>query len=120
MNAAVEVPTASMGFEPRSTSSMYTPGDRYDVAIELLLYRSVVGDRTREAASRGRLPLLPLRDDHMTNDLTLHTSKESPLRCSHDLRWLRLQPQLLGAHPTWGCSELIEDLAVTLPHALAP
>src|SRR4051812_8178961 len=37
MNAAVEVPTASMGFEPRSTSSMYTPGDRYDVAI----YRSL-------------------------------------------------------------------------------
>src|SRR3954469_11412877 len=37
MKAAVEVPTASMGFEPRSTSSMYTPGDRYDVAIELLL-----------------------------------------------------------------------------------
>src|SRR5262249_48142461 len=33
MNAAVEVPTASMGFVPRSTSSMYTPGDRYDVAI---------------------------------------------------------------------------------------
>src|ERR1041384_183059 len=28
MNAAVEGPTASMGFEPRSTSSMYTPGDR--------------------------------------------------------------------------------------------
>src|SRR6266852_8188208 len=95
MNAAVEVPTASMGFEPRSTSSIYTPGDRYDVAIELLLYRSVVGDRTREAASRGRLRLLPLLDDHMTNDLRLHISKESPLRRSHDLRWLRLQPQLL-------------------------
>src|SRR5205823_7710509 len=28
MNAAVDVPTASMGFEPRSTSSIYTPGDR--------------------------------------------------------------------------------------------
>src|SRR5712691_11658587 len=37
MNAQVEVPTASIGFEPRSTSSMYTPGDRYDVAMDCSL-----------------------------------------------------------------------------------
>src|SRR5438270_13221904 len=50
MNAAVEVPTASMGFEPRSTSSMYTPGDRYDVAMN---YSST--GRWWETA-QGRLP----------------------------------------------------------------
>src|SRR5262249_22323614 len=32
-NPTVFVPTASMGFAPRSTSSTYTPGDRELVAI---------------------------------------------------------------------------------------
>src|SRR5262249_48142462 len=38
----------------------------------LQLLRSVGGDRTREAASRGRLRLFPLRDDHRSNELPLH------------------------------------------------
>src|SRR5438128_5685656 len=71
MNAAVEVPTASMGFEPRSTSSMYTPGDRYDVAI----YRSLPFGGWRPHKGGGlawEIALFPLRDDHWSNELPLH------------------------------------------------
>src|SRR5947209_8036072 len=45
-------------------------------------------------------------------------SKELPLRRSHDLRWLRLHPQLLGAHAAWGWTKLIEHVDVALAHAL--
>src|SRR5205823_8014819 len=43
--------------------------------------------------------------------------KELPLRRSHDLRWLRLHPQLLGADAAQGWTKLIEHVDVALAHA---
>src|SRR5712671_5781144 len=70
MNAAVEVPTASMGFEPRSTSSIYTPGDRYDVAMDYSL--PFGGWRPHKGGGLAwEIALVPLLDDHRSNELPL-------------------------------------------------
>src|SRR2546425_1620517 len=117
MNAAVEVPTASMGFDPRSTSSMYTPGDKYDVAIDCSL--PFGGWRPHKGGGLAwESALFPLRDDHRF-ERTSPQARELLARRRHDLRWLRLHPQLPGAHAARGWPQLIEHVDVPLAHALA-
>src|SRR3981189_2095413 len=80
-------------------------------------YRSVVGDRTREAASRGRLRCFLFV---MTTGRTNFPSIQGSLaRRRHDLRRLRLHPQLPGADAARGWPELIEHVDVALADALA-
>src|SRR5258705_9169225 len=80
-------------------------------------YRSVVGDRTREAASRGRLRWFLFS---MTTGRTNFPSSQGSLaRRRHDLRRLRLHPQFPGADAARGWSELIEHVDVALADALA-
>src|SRR6266478_4449693 len=82
-------------------------------------YRSVVGDRTREAASRGRLRWFLFS---MTTGRTNFPSSQgvtSLARRRHDLRRLRLHPQLPGADAARGWPELIEHVDVALADALA-
>src|SRR5438132_9601864 len=49
---------------------------------------------------------------------TAFDARELPLGWSHDLRWLRLHPQLLGAHAARGRTKLVEHVDVALAHAL--
>src|SRR5882672_4669480 len=80
-------------------------------------YRSVVGDRTREAASRGRLRWFLFS---MTTGRTNFPSVQGSLaRRRHDLRWPRLHPQLPGADAARGWPQLIEHVDVALADALA-
>src|SRR5437763_14025877 len=51
-------------------------------------------------------------------DVHCAETKESFPGRSHDLRWLRLDPQLLGAHAARGRTKLIEHVDVALAHAL--
>src|SRR6266404_3833434 len=80
-------------------------------------YRSVVGGRTREAVSRGRLRWFLFS---MTTGRTNFPSSQGSLaRRRHDLRRLRLHPQFPGADAARGWSELIEHVDVALADALA-
>src|SRR5882672_521057 len=80
-------------------------------------YRSVVGDRTREAASRGRLRWFLFS---MTTGRTNFPSVQGSLaRRRHDLRWPRLHPQLPGADAPRGWPQLIEHVDVALADPLA-
>src|SRR5437879_13245433 len=49
----------------------------------------------------------------------LHSVQGLLPRRTHDLRWVRLHPQLLGAHAAQGWTKLIENVDVALAHALA-
>src|SRR5205823_3800473 len=49
----------------------------------------------------------------------LHSVQGLLPRRTHDLRWVRLYPQLLGAHAAQGWTKLIENVDVALAHALA-
>src|SRR5262249_55981687 len=64
------------------------------------------------------IALFPLRDDHRSNELP-PPSRESLPRRRHDLRWLRLHPQLPCSHAARGWPQLIEHVDVALAHALA-
>src|SRR5690348_16416248 len=57
----------------------------------------------------------------MTTVRTTHSviAKELLPRRSHDLRWLRLHPQLLGADAARGRTKLIEHIDVALADAPA-
>src|ERR1700753_4337070 len=74
---------------------MYTPGDRYEVAIGLFLY-------VRLEAAQGRRPRV---GEFGAKDLLLG---------GHDLRWLCFHSQLLGAHAAWGWTKRVEYVDVPL------
>src|SRR2546422_1575441 len=78
-------------------------------------YRSVVGVRTREAASRG--VVLPFSMTTCRTLLRFRPGASLLSRRTHDPRWLRLHPQLLGADASGGWTEWIEDVDVALADA---
>src|SRR5438445_5456023 len=78
-------------------------------------YRSVVGVRTREAASRG--VVLPFSMTTCRTLLRFRPGASLLSGRSHDPRWLRLHPQLLGADASGGWTEWIEDVDVALADA---